>query len=1134
MITRTMSTRFLPATWASRLAASGFAAMLMAAPVFAEEPKPAVAGPIAITQLARTTEVDFQKEILPLMTKSCTSCHNKTDAKGDLVLESPQTILAGGESGPAVVPGKGLESLLLKLAAHQEKPVMPPKNNKANAQPLKPDELGLIKLWIDQGAKGQVILKETPIQWQPLPAGLNPIYAISVSPDGQFVAAGRANQVFIYHVPTKSLVTRLTDPAFNQPGVAHRDLVQSLAFSPQGDLLASGGYRVVKLWRRPMDVQKQQLALGDAIGEAPRDLVLSPDGKWLATPGVNHTIKLFDLTTGKHARDLTGHTAKVNAFAFAADSAKLITASDDKTVRLFTVNDGKQTAQFEATSEILSITWLAKDAKLATGHADQFVRIWDAAVAFAPKVVPPADKPADKPAEGEAKAEGDAKAQDKPAEAPPAPPALKPLHELKTNGTVNALAIMPNNDAQFLAGAEDGTIHLVNSADGKSIRQFPHGAAVVALAVRSDGLKFASAGGTFAKLWKIDSPQGVVQIQGQPALNDRIEDKQRLVVLADQHIAYFKKLTTDTEARKKAETDALAKANEAMKKAEEDLKAKDEAFKKATETQATARQALVDAETALKQAMEAKAAGDLAATKAKDDAQTAANKAKEATDALAKVTAALKTAEATHQDQQGKLKATTDKLAAAREASAAKPEEQPLIDAVKAAEQELADHTAKATEAAQAFAAAQKASEDATKAKADGDKLKTDADAMKQAADAAKQQADKALADATNKKNAADQMVKAQDKPVADSKAAFETSQRNKDAAVNAVANVTAGVERVDGQLTQAQTSLKTAEESKVTAAADVETAKKAATDANAPITALAFSANGGLLAVGSDAQVVQTFSGEDGSPVATYRGHAGAVQGITFTADGNIISSAADHKAIVWDVAAPWKLERAIGSGETDSPLIDRVLSLAFSPDGKLLATGGGQPSRSGELKLWNVADGSLHREMKDAHSDTVFGLEFSFDGTHLASCAADKFVKTWTVADGKFVMSFEGHTHHVLGVSWMADGRTLASSGADGVIKVWDFVIGGQKRTIKGGDKEITSVDFIGVTDTMLTSAGDNIVRTVKENGSGAKNLPGNADAMYCAAVTPDGKVIAAGGQDSVVRIWNGAGAEIAKFAP
>src|SRR5207253_246518 len=85
---------------------------------------------------------------------------------------------------------------------------------------------------------------------------INPIYAVAITADGQYAAASRANQIFLVHVPSKRELGRLTDPAllsggiYKQPGVADLDLVQSLKFSPDGTLLASGGFRAVKLWRK--------------------------------------------------------------------------------------------------------------------------------------------------------------------------------------------------------------------------------------------------------------------------------------------------------------------------------------------------------------------------------------------------------------------------------------------------------------------------------------------------------------------------------------------------------------------------------------------------------------------------------------------------------------------------------------------------------------------------------------------------------------------------------------------------------------------------------------------------------------------------------------------------------------------
>src|SRR5687768_8104339 len=86
--------------------------------------------PLPVAELKRDTPVSFEKEILPILSANCLACHNRTKAKGDLVLETPTDILKGGESGASVVPKKPDDSLLLKVSAHRQDPVMPPKGNK--------------------------------------------------------------------------------------------------------------------------------------------------------------------------------------------------------------------------------------------------------------------------------------------------------------------------------------------------------------------------------------------------------------------------------------------------------------------------------------------------------------------------------------------------------------------------------------------------------------------------------------------------------------------------------------------------------------------------------------------------------------------------------------------------------------------------------------------------------------------------------------------------------------------------------------------------------------------------------------------------------------------------------------------
>jgi hypothetical protein len=201
---------------------------------------------------AHADPIDYDQQIRPFLKDNCIACHNKTTTKGGLNMETPELMAKGGDSDVGIIPGKGTESIMFQAAAHTWDSEMPPKGNKVGAVNLTPEQLALFKAWIDQGAKASP-KKLQVIAWESLPTGLQSIYAIAVTPRGDFAAAARANQISLYHLPTQSLVTKLTDESlvksglYQQPGIAHRDVVQSLAFSPDGTRLATGSFREVKL-----------------------------------------------------------------------------------------------------------------------------------------------------------------------------------------------------------------------------------------------------------------------------------------------------------------------------------------------------------------------------------------------------------------------------------------------------------------------------------------------------------------------------------------------------------------------------------------------------------------------------------------------------------------------------------------------------------------------------------------------------------------------------------------------------------------------------------------------------------------------------------------------------------------------
>jgi len=252
------------------------------------------------------------------------------------------------------------------------------------------------------------------------------------------------------------------------------------------------------------------------------------------------------------------------------------------------------------------------------------------------------------------------------------------------------------------------------------------------------------------------------------------------------------------------------------------------------------------------------------------------------------------------------------------------------------------------------------------------------------------------------------------------------------------------------------------------------------------------------------------------GKPVKA--AHLSLVESLIYSPDGKTLASGSFQEVILWDVASGEIKHRLLG-------FADRVVCLSYSNDGKMLACGGGAPSQDGELKVFDAAIGKLIVEIKDAHSDTVYGVCFAPDGKMLASCGADKFVKVFDVPSGKFVKSFEGHTHHVLDVGWKGDGKVLVSAGADNAIKVWDFATGEQTRTMNGHAKQISRLVFVGKTPQIVTCSGDQTVRMWNvDNGGTIRQFGSTSDYLYSVGVSPDGLIVAAGGQEGILRIYNG----------
>ena len=928
----------------------------------------AKAAPIPIAPLERATPVDFEREVVPFLRDNCFACHCQTTAKGGLNLETPELMRKGGDTGPAIVAGQGADSLALQAAAHLDDDLkMPPRDNKAKARDLTPEQLALLKLWIDQGAKPSPKV-ERVLAWQAVPESLSAIFAAAMTPDGQFAACARANRISIYHLPSGRAVATEN---------AHRDQVNALAFSPDGTLLASAGFREVKLWRRPRDVQK--LALADAGTR----LAVSADGKWLATGGDDGNVKVSEFPGGKAGQTFHAANGAIAALNFSADGAKLVCASADRSLSIW--SNGQQTARVETPAEVNAVVWIAD--KLASAGADGVIRVWT--------------------------------------------DGLAPVKELPGhNGAVTALAA---RDGLLLSGGADGTVRGWDLEKGETA-QMNHAGAVSAVAIRGDGKVFASAGANHvAKLWDV-AGKPLAELKGNRLSTEFAAARDRRLQIATGNVAWRKEVAQIAEKTLVAANDAVKKANESVPVKQQELEAKQKALAEAKDAKMAAETALAAVEAEIRKATEAFDAAEKLAQLAK--AEVEASKANT-------------TAEQAVIAEAVKAKTAVDQQTAQRKSAADKIE-----PAAK-----------KVTESEEAVKRAGQA------------RMAADADVT-----LSKSQADK-----------------------------------------SAIA------------LNDAKVAIDAAEAARVKADADLQAARQAVTDAEKPVRALAFSPDNFTIATSGDDQLVHTWSAENGAAFEILAGHKGIVTALAFAPGGELISAAQDRGVVVWDASPAWKLERTIGTGDAGSPFMDRVCALAFSVDGKLLATGGGEPSRGGEIKLWNIATGELARDLPNIHSDVVLGLEFSPDGYFLASAAADKMARLTDLATGKLVRTFEGHTQGVLGLSWSPDGRTLATAGADAQVKLWDAATGERRKNIEGYEKEVSAVRFTGTGAALVTASGDAKVRLLAADGNQVRVFPEVADFMNAVVASADGKTIMAGGQDGVLRVWNAAdGKVLAVFPP
>jgi WD40 repeat protein/mono/diheme cytochrome c family protein len=284
------------------------------------------------------------------------------------------------------------------------------------------------------------------------------------------------------------------------------------------------------------------------------------------------------------------------------------------------------------------------------------------------------------------------------------------------------------------------------------------------------------------------------------------------------------------------------------------------------------------------------------------------------------------------------------------------------------------------------------------------------------------------------------------------------------------------------------------------------------------PITALAFTRDGSTIAA-SGYHEMTFWKTADGTLDRRQAGLAERVYDIAYSPDGKWMATASGDPGI-FGVVKLWIPEP--GGGKPVRDLVetqDVVFSVAFSPDSTKIATAGADRT----IRIFEVQSGKLLSQIED-HADWIFGVAFSPDGKRLASASRDKTAKVFDVEKKESLVTFPGHGQPVYTVSFTPDGKGVATGGEDNRIRIWNPDSDGkQTRDIGGFGGTVFKILYTPDGQSLLAASGDKTVAVFKANGSPVRKLQGHNDWVYSVAVSRDGKTVASGSWDGEVRLWN-----------
>ena len=257
--------------------------------------------------------------------------------------------------------------------------------------------------------------------------------------------------------------------------------------------------------------------------------------------------------------------------------------------------------------------------------------------------------------------------------------------------------------------------------------------------------------------------------------------------------------------------------------------------------------------------------------------------------------------------------------------------------------------------------------------------------------------------------------------------------------------------------------------------------------------------------------------------------GHMAIVKGLAFTPDGNYLVSSGEDKVIrVWD----WKTGRTVRTirGQSGRGFEGKILTMALSPDGRLLAVAGWLevPGEQGHVvRVYEFATGGLLGLLRGGHVDTVYALEFSPDGKRLMSGSSDHSAIIWDVERRQLVHRLEGHKHSIYGVGFTQDGARVVTASHDATLKVWSTKDGKEIATLTGHGDKIRSLSISPVDGTIASGDLAGTIRLwTKDTWRSRGVLARQPNEVGALAFSPDGKLLLSsaglGASPAALHVW------------